>query len=256
MIRRVLANTEASLAEARRRREEQNERATQAGHAPRPSINEQLSYTIYFAKHFGSEIADALAEEFGSEYVRSGETLSDSAEGQKLVDVAYSTPQSGLGIMVSLKSVHQGEMDNGNSKFTHNLKRNDEELRVEATALHLRQPYAVLVATLILPFEACEDAWRQGAGGPSTSSFGRWVEKLWSLRGRTEPEDPPNLFELVSVALYARDGSDLGFYEVGGSIPCPRVGRPSSLLSFNEFIERIKERYYRRNKRDFSFEGE
>ena len=38
------------------------------------------------------------------------------------------------------------------------------------------------------------------------------------------------------VALYERDGSGLGFYEVGGphSVPCPRHGRPSRLLDFEE----------------------
>jgi hypothetical protein len=158
--------------------------------------------------------------------------------------------------MVSLKSVHQGEQAGGNARFTHNLKRNDEELRVEATALHLRQPYAVLVATMILPFEACDDGWRKGSRGPPTSSFARWVEKFWTLKGRIEPEDPVNQFELVFIALYSRDGSELGFYQVGGTVPCPRQGRPSSLLSFEEFVHRIRDAYYRRNSRDFYFEGE
>ena len=64
----------------------------------------------------------------------------------KRVDVKYSTPEAGLGLALSFKSVHFGEEDSGNRDFVHNLKRNDEELRVEATGHHLRQPYAVMVA--------------------------------------------------------------------------------------------------------------
>lgn len=254
MIQDVLARTRQSLDQAKSNRAEQNRRREAAGGAAK-DVNEQLSFSIYFANHFGRAITAALASEFGESDLASGEVGSRGAEGDKRVDVSYSTREGGLGLMVSLKSVHEGEKDGGTKRFTHNLKRNDEELRVEATGLHLRQPYAVLVATMILPFEVCEDAWPFRGGAP-TSSFGRWVERLWGLRGRVEPEDPPNLFELVFVALYARDGSELGFYEVGGNVGCPRSGRPSSLLTFDDYIDRIKAAYYRRNRRDFSFEGE
>jgi hypothetical protein len=240
LIRSVLHKTTVDLERARQRR---------------GSVKEQLLFSIYFARHFGASIAAAFHREFGAENVASGEVASGSSEGAKRVDVSYSTKQSGLGFMVSLKSVHQGERDAGNARFTHNLKRNDEELRVEATTLHLRQPYAVLVAAMILPFEACSDAWTKQGGEP-TSSFARWVEKFWALKGRTEPEDPPNQFELVFIVLYARDGSEIGFYEVGGQVPCPRRGRPASLLDFDGFVQRIRETYYKRNRRDFHFAGE
>lgn len=240
IIRQVLDNTATDLARARDRR---------------GSVNEQLLFSIYFARHFGAAIAAAFHDEFGAENVASGEVASASSEGAKRVDVIYSTRQSGLGFVVSLKSVHQGERDAGDARFTHNLKRNDEELRVEATSLHLRQPYAVLVAAMVLPFEACLDAWKKQNGAP-TSSFARWVEKFWSLKGRIEPEDPPDQFELVFVVLYARDGSELGVYEVGGPVPCPRQGRPDSLLDFDGFVRRIRETYYKRNRRDFQFAGE
>lgn len=241
VLRHVLERTRADIEQARTRRS---------------SVNEQLSFAIYFARHFGAAIAEAFAPEFGGENMASGEVEHTSADGEKRIDVSYSRRQSGLGFMISLKSVHRGERENGNARFTHNLKRNDEELRVEATALHIRQPYAVLVAAMILPFEACFDGWKHGRDGKLTSSFARWVEKFWTLKGRTEPEDAPDQFELVFIVLYARDGSELGFYEVGGSVPCPRVGRPASLLSFEQFIGRVKNVYYARNMRTFAFEGE
>jgi hypothetical protein len=129
------------------------------------------------------------------------------------------------------------------------MKRNDEELRVEATGHHLRQPYAVLVAVVFLPFESCDDR-------TPTSSFASWVQYLWPLKGRVEPEDPPDRFELVFIALYARDGSTLGFYQVGGPVQCPRSGPPSRLLTFEEFLRTIRKTYDQRNGKDFAFEGE
>jgi hypothetical protein len=209
-------------------------------------FKKDLSFAISFAKHMSASIADGLRPDFPT--VKSGENPSRTVSGIKRVDVNYSTPEAGLGLAISIKSVHFGERD-GSVGFIHNMKRNDEELRVEATGHHLRQPYAVLVALLFLPMESCTDL-------PSASSFASWVQYLWPLKGRVEPEDPPDRVELVFVALYARDGSALGFYQVGGPVKCPRTGPPGSLLPFEDFLRLIKRTYYKRNGKDFSFEGE
>jgi len=60
----------------------------------------------------------------------------------------------------------------------------------------------------------------------------------------------------VFVGLYERDGSELGFFEVGGATRCPRTGRPAQVLTLAEFVGRLKFTYDRRNGRDFYFEGE
>jgi hypothetical protein len=219
----------------------------------------QNVYAATFAKNFSKLVADALEPTFPG--MQSGETPSQAVGGTKRVDVNFSTPEAGLGFAISLKSVHFGERNDGRSHFTHNMKRNDEELRVEATAHHVRQPYAVLAAVLLLPFDSCIDNRRSrgpDGGLVSTSSFASWVEYLWPLKGRIEPDDAPDRFELVFVALYERDGSELAFYEVGGpdAVPCPRHGRPGRLLDFKNFLGRIKRVYYERNGKDFAFEGE
>jgi hypothetical protein len=246
VIARVLMRTRADVAEAKAKRTEENARRTAGGQKPKPAVKEQLSFAIYFAKYMGAEIAAALEPHFPG--VRSGENPSQSVRGPKRVDLNYSTPEKGLEFAISFKSVHFGEKFDGTANFTHNLKRNDEELRVEATAHHLRQPYAVLVAVVFLPFEACKDF--------DTSSFAAWVEYLWPLKGRKEPEDAPDLFELVFIGLYERDGSNLAFYEVGGSAPCPRTGRPKTLLTLPEFLNKVRHVYDKRNGKDFYFEGE
>jgi hypothetical protein len=220
---------------------------TSAGKTPWTKREFQTVYASLFARHFSRLIADALEPEFPG--MRSGETPSQSIFGLKRVDVNYSTAEAGLGFSISLKSVHFGEKADGRSHFTHNIKRNDEELRVEATAHHLRQPYAVLAALLFLPLESCDDR-------TTTSSFATWVKHLWALKGRVEPDDPPDRFELVFVALYGREPASLHFYQVGGEVPCPRKGRPGRLMSLEDFLRVLKKTYYKRNGRDFAFQGE
>jgi hypothetical protein len=254
VLARVIAEAAADVTRAKADREAENARLAAKNKKLKGSVKEELSYSIYFGRRLGNAIAEATNPFFGMQVV-SGEVQSASAEGEKRVDVSYSTAQRGLGFMISLKSVHRGERDGGAARFAHNIKRNMEELRVEATALHLRQPYAVLVAMLVLPLEACDDGWKSQGDPKPKSSFARWVEKFWMMKGRIQPDDPPDRFELVLIALYARDGSVLGFYEVGGAIACPRVGRPS-LMTFPFFVERLKTCYYDRNQRDFRFEGE
>lgn len=214
--------------------------------AGKKRFKKDLNFAIAFAKYMGIEVAKALAPDFPG--IISGEKPSRAVRGMKRVDVKYATPEAGLGLALSFKSVHFGEEGEGDSDFIHNMKRNDEELRVEATGHHLRQPYAVMVAVVFLPFESCEDLG-------DTSSFANWVEYLWPLKGRIEPEDPPDRYELVYVGLYARDASKLGFYQVGGKPACPRQGRPK-LLSFAEFLGQMRNVYDTRNGRDFFFEGE
>jgi hypothetical protein len=215
--------------------------------AKKKKFKKELTFAIAFAKHMGIEVAKALQPDFPGTV--SGEKLSQAVRGMKRVDVKYATQEAGLGLALSFKSVHLGEEEEGNADFIHNMKRNDEELRVEATGHHLRQPYAVMVAVVFLPFESCQD-------GEEQSSFASWVEYLWPLKGRLEPEDPPDRYELAFMALYARDASKLGFYEIGGAVPCPRKGRPKELLSFADFLARIRKVYDSRNGRDFFFEGE
>jgi hypothetical protein len=249
VIRNVLRGTDDDLRVKQAARDVENARRLSRGKQPKP-LNRTLTFAISFSKHVGAEIARELTVvDTIFRDTRSGETPSEAVRGPKRLDLSYSTRERGLGLAMSFKSVHRGEKQNGDIDFIHNLKRNDEELRVESTDHHLRQPYAVLVAVVFLPFEACEDL-------QPTSSFGAWVQYLWPLKGRDEPEDPPDLFELVFVALYARDASELGFYEVGGTVECPRHGRPRRLLTVREFLLRVRTVYNKRNGRDFYFEGE
>jgi hypothetical protein len=246
VIKQILRETDESLAGATAKRDKSDEKRKAAGKPIKPQ-KKGLSYSIHFAKRAGAAMAAGLEPYFHG--MKSGETPSRGLAGSKRVDVNYSTPQMGLGLAISLKSVHRGEEMHGDADFIHNIKRNDEEWRVEATQHHIRQPYAVLVAVVFLPFQACTDL-------SPTSSFASWVEYLWQLKGRDEPDDAPDRYELVFVALYARDGSRLGFYQVGGEVKCPRYGEPSSLTPFEGFLTLVRKKFIQRNGLEFTFEGE
>ena len=229
------------------------------------STSGQTYFATRFAANFGREIETILKPLYKE--ITSGEVPSESARGSKRVDVRYSTLDAGLGLLISFKSVHSGEKENGDSHFNHNMKRNDEELRVEATSHHLRQPYAVLIAVVFLPIESCHDRKpkpkkaKKGSAKPTKerkpepSSFAHWVRYLWALKGREEVEDPPDRFELVFFGLYERDASRLGFYEVGGQAECPRRGVPE-LMTLEAFLKKIKVTYETRNGATFFFAGE
>jgi len=196
-----------------------------------------------FRKRFKKTFVGMLPDDQG----RGLESLSRSSRGPKRLDVNFSTPQLGLGLGISLKSVHIRE-SGGAQGYTHNRKRNDEELRVESSGYHARQPYAVMVAVVFLPYDSCDDA-----RGQNPSSFGKWVHYLRPLAGRGLGDDDAR-YERVFIGLYDPSGSGMAFFDV--STPPPKRGRPRALLSFTEFLDQVKHTYDARNHTEFTWADE
>ncbi|HUF29883.1 MAG TPA: hypothetical protein VMM77_04395 [Gemmatimonadaceae bacterium] len=179
-----------------------------------------------------------------------------SVRGRKQLDVNFSTPEQGLALGISLKSVHTRDVG-GAERYTHNMKRNEEELRIESSGYHKRQPYAVMVAVLFLPFDSCSDGKR---GHPS--SFGSWVRHLRPYTGRAEPTDGHDIFEKTYIGLYQPDASDLRFFDVEADPPkngepqrdgdlLASDGRAQRLLTYDEFLNTVYHIYLRRNAAEF-----
>ena len=150
---------------------------------PRPSPVDAQSAKGKYAVRFADKMAQALARDLSPRMSGIDATTkrrSTSDQGKKQLDVHFSTPHLGLALGISLKSVHIREAK-GSERYTHNMKRNEEELRIEASGYHKRQPYAVMVGVLLLPFDSCTDGKRKG----SSSSFGSWVRHLRPYTGRT-----------------------------------------------------------------------
>ena len=215
-------------------------RAAEPRPVPTSPTGDKITYATRFADAMAAQIALDLKPRFPGVDATTKRSEGTS-KGKKQLDISFSTPKMGLALGVSLKSVHIREHG---GRYTHNMKRNDEELGTEASVYHERQPWAVMVALMFLPFDACDDGKK---GNPS--SFGSWVRSLRPRVGRIGPTDRESLFEKGYIALYQPDGSDLRFFDIE-SAP-PKQGLPAELLSYAEFIEGLYLAYTRRNHAEF-----
>jgi hypothetical protein len=228
--------------------------------SPRPAADADSGLKNAYATRFANSMAECIACGLRGDFPgilpdengRGAESPARAVRGPKRLDVNFSTPQLGLGLGISLKSVHFRETT-GTRGYTHNLKRNDEELRVESSGYHARQPYAVMVATLFLPYDACDDA-----RDARPSSFGAWVKYLRPLTGRQDPGDDIALFERVFIGLYdpqfpaaAPPQGGMEFFDVAEAPP--RTGRPHGLLDFAQYLEQVRITYDRRNHTEFKW---
>jgi hypothetical protein len=220
-------------------------------HERRALRDDKNRYATRFADKMATCIANGLRDRFKGilpgEDGRGVESPAQSVRGPKKLDVNFSTPQLGLGFGISLKSVHFPEKDKRG--YIHNMKRNDEELRTEASGYHQRQPFAVMVAVVFLPADACLDATDR-----HSSSFGAWVRYLRPLAGRHDVGDDIARFERVFIGLYERDGSAMEFFDVAQ--PPPKKGRPKSLLSYLGFLDEIERAFLQRNAAEFKWADE
>lgn len=215
------------------------------------------NYAEKLSRFLAWTLADALREDFPSVLPKADgsyqESRAGSAKGLKKLDVNVSTPELGLALGISIKTI--SFPDPQTKKFTKNYTRNDMELRAEASDYHVRQPYSVLIGILFLPIDACLDA-NERSSDP-LSSFAKAVRHFSSRAGRKGPSDSVEKFEGFFVALYEAHTDEcwLKFFDVESYKP-PRFGRPKpeSGLSTKDFLEAIKMKYEERNVATYEFD--
>jgi hypothetical protein len=218
-----------------------------AGARPERSdeVGKKNQYAVKFAELMAERIAADLSPEFPNIQATTKRTAA-AVRGSKQLDVNFSTPQLGLALGVSLKSVHLRDVG-GAERYTHNMKRNEEELRIEAAGYHKRQPYAVMIGVLFLPIDSCTDGKRD-----NPSSFGSWVRHLRPYTGRDKPDDEPDRFEKIYICLYDPDATAMHFFDVAQNPP--KNGMPKSVLTYREFLDAVYLAYLERNGTDFTWE--
>jgi hypothetical protein len=217
---------------------------------PRPpadsSRKDKKNYAERLSRHIAQELADRLRGAFKGILPRpdgSGqESRARTSKGFKKLDINYSTPELGLGLGVSIKTVNF--VDAKSRRYTKNYSRIDNELRAEASDYHTRQPYAVLVGVVLLPYDSCLD-------GKGPSSFGSAIQFFRSRNQRKSPRNELDTFEAMFVGLYVHEGENRGqvmFHDV--ETRPPRVGPPlsASCLDMRRLASRIIEVYDQRNK--------
>jgi hypothetical protein len=215
---------------------------------PRPSASSPISEKIQYAVRFADAMAVALAEGLSPRLQGIQATTKRSAaavSARKQLDVNFSTPDLGLALGISLKSVHIRDAGSA-GRYTHNMKRNEEELRIEASGYHKRQPYAVMVGVLFLPIDSCTDGKKD-----NPSSFGSFVRKLRPYAGRADPHDDADKFERIFVALYEPDGSALKFFDI--ETAPPKNGAPKGTMSYEDFLDAVYHEFLKRNSAEFQW---
>jgi len=218
-----------------------------AAAAPRPATDGSREDKKNYAERLSRVLAQRFADELRPDFQgilpdpdgRGQESRARSTKGFKKLDVNYSTPELGLGLGVSIKTINFA--DPRTRRYTKNFTRVDNELRAEAMDYHVRQPYAVLVAVVFLPLDACADG-----SGSTPSSFGGAVQQFRGRAGRREPTDQAELLESIFVGLYGPEGH-VSFFDVADRPPRKGTPPPEKLLSFEDLIARIRGIYDRRN---------
>ncbi len=219
-----------------------------AAAAPRPSQSDPVGPKNQYAVKFADKMAERMAADLFDRLENITATTkrtAGAARGAKQLDINFSTPRLGLALGISLKSVHLRDIK-GAQRYTHNMKRNEEELRIEASGYHKRQPYAVMVAVLFLPFDSTEDGKRD-----NPSSFGSWVRHLRPYTGRTDHEDEIDKFEKIYIALYEPSGSAMRFFDIEKAPP--KNGRPSDTVGYRQFLAEVYHAYLNRNEAEFQW---
>lgn len=223
---------------------EAGDRSTVKTQADKKNYAERLSRAL--AQRFANALRPHFEGILPDSSGKGQESKARSAKGYKKLDVNYSTPELGLGLGVSIKTINF--VDPKSKRYTKNYTRVDAELRAEATDYHDRQPYSVMVAVIFLPLDFCDD------GGNAPSSFGQSVQIFRFRGGRTEPTDPSMLFERVFIGLYDTAEStfgNVGFFDVM-SAP-PKHGRPKQLLTWQELVAAVVGAYDARNRPSFQW---
>ncbi len=214
------------------------------------------NFAEHLSRSLAQRVADALRDDFPGitpdAEGRGHERRTRTGKGTKKLDVNYSTPDLGLGLGVSIKTINAADPSSG--RFTKNLTRIDNELRAEAKDYHERQPYSVMVALIFLPESACRDGH-----GDTPSSFGAAIRQFRHRANRTTPAGEAELFERVFVACYRDEGADRGrtwFFDVMEAPP--KQGRPVAAfrLSFAQVLAEIRRTYDLRNDPPFAWATE
>lgn len=238
MGRRELALTDS----IRRELEKAGDRAATTSQAQKKNYAETLSREL--AQRFADDLRPQFPGILPDPQGKGQESRARTSKGFKKLDVNYSTVELGLGLGVSIKTINF--RDAASRRYTKNYTRADGELRAEASDYHERQPYAVMVAVVFLPADACDDALT------GVSSFGAAVQIFRSRAGRRSHEDASMLFERVFIGLYETAVEEFGrvdFFDVMAAPP--RRGRPRAPMSVDRLLSEIVATYDRRNAPPF-----
>ena len=152
--------------------------------------------------------------------------------GAKKVDVTWATPEAGLLLAISIKTINF--RDAGTRNFQKNLTNRRGDMLMEAVTLHRRFPYAVLGAFFFLDKGAAFDHTKQ-----RRSTFLNAHHRLKLFTGRNDPAGRDEQFERFYLLLLEASPKnvELKAYLVG------HADKPVELEDvLNELLKLVAER--------------
>jgi hypothetical protein len=223
---------------------------------PRPEHGESAAQKRCYAERLSRKIATCLANLLRRHFIgilpdeRGGkqESRARTSGGPKKLGVNYSTPELGLALGVSVKTINY--RDAKTKRYTKDFSRTDDELWAEATNYHQRHPYAILIAVLFLPIDACDDAQEGRGEERDISSFGAAASYFRHRANRETPRDNIDLFERFFIGLCEPYGEEWGktfFFDVMKPPPRSRRPRANEVLTIDQMVAEIKDTYDSRN---------
>lgn len=153
--------------------------------------------------------------------------------GAKKVDVSWATDESGLVLGLSIKTINFVDRTTGN--YQKNLINRRGDLLIEATTLHRRFPYAVLVGWLFLDAGAATDSTPR-----RKSTFENAHPRLRLFTGREEPYGRDEQYERLLICL-------VGATPFQSTLECYEVGDPTTRLDIERVFDDITETVAERN---------
>lgn len=161
------------------------------------------------------------------------------AAGPKKLDVIHMTPEMGVGLAISIKTINS--KDGKSNRYTKNVKRVDGELRAEASDYHERQPFAVFVALIFMPLDAASD------GVSGLSSLRHSWDVFRARGGRGSPTGDHSRFEVVYLCLYDDVTGECTCFSVAEDMPVSGV--PEVGLRLSNVLDDILKTFRSRNRK-------
>jgi hypothetical protein len=198
-------------------------------------------------KRYSEQVSQVAAEAFADELRRRGmrETTPDPTSplcgaerrmaggiGAKKVDVTWATPESGLLLALSVKTINFRDKTTGN--FQKNLTNRRGDLLIEAVTLHRRFPYAVLGGFFFLDRAAALDGTDR-----RRSTFQNANHRLRIFTGRADPAGRDEQYERMLLVLLDADARP----PLVEAFTVDREPRPMALAAaFDELVALVAER--------------
>lgn len=189
---------------------------------PKPEQGAKQREKKRYSERLSAGVALALAEELRLRGLPAypappGELGTSGAERRiaggisaKKVDVSCATPESGLILAISVKSINFA--DETSKNFQKNLTNRRGDMLFEAVTLHRRFPYAVLAGVFFF-----EEAAEQDGTSKRSSTFLNAHQAFRLFTGRSDPAGRDEQFERLYIVLHGSgpDGPTARFYEAG-----------------------------------------